>query len=50
MTLIIDNNLLEYIPLDIQTALSKMSEDNQKMKTTVPMVLLAIFFPIQLFF
>ena len=59
MALIIENNILEYIPLDIQSALSKMSADNQKifkskfkegMKTTVPMLLLAIFFPIQLFF
>jgi|GEM_PF-4003770 len=55
MALIIENNILEHIPLDIQSALSKMSADHQKIfqskfiegrKTTAPMLLLAIFFPI----
>ena len=59
MALIMEHKVLESIPLDIQSALSKMTEEDQLlfqskykdgMKNKITMLLLSIFFPIQLFF
>ena len=59
MALIIEQKVLESLPMDIQSALSKMSDDEQKIfqlkyrdgiKSKINMLILAIIFPIQLFF
>ena len=59
MALVIDQTVLESLPVDIQSALSKMTNDEQKIfeskyregvKSKITMLILAVIFPIQLFF
>ena len=58
MSLIIKESLQDHIPITVKSTLAKMSNDEQAMfqseferkkKSTGVMVILAIFFPIQLF-
>jgi len=58
MALVIKAELLRELPTTVKSSLAKMSEEDQTMfqkeyeekrKSTTSMVLLAIFFPIQLF-
>jgi TM2 domain. len=58
MPLVIKESLQDHIPITVKSILAKMSDDEQAMfqseferkkKSTSVMVILAIFFPIQLF-